>query len=230
MMGRLNDLSALWSTCNALTRNVTSYREIARRLNCHHSTCNHQIRWPVPWNQSVRDHLRSGRPRATNIRQYRHVTLTHTRDMIRQSCNNYSQNKTYWLHSSVCQNYLTAFEGSKDDVTTSLLWPILTPRRRQLRMNWARTHARWSLCVKDVIDGKDPAWWYGVIFRRTYWTPLVFIGGSLTAQRSMDTILQPIVLLFLEQHDDVTTFQVVITRDLTVLTLPWTLLIILMYM
>ena len=38
-------------------------------------------------------------------------------------------------------------------------------------------------------------------------TPLVFMDGSLTVQRYLDNILQPVFLPFLEQHDNVNTFQ-----------------------
>ena len=38
-------------------------------------------------------------------------------------------------------------------------------------------------------------------------TPLVCIDGTLTAQHYIVNILQPIVFPFLQQHDDVTTFQ-----------------------
>ena len=35
----------------------------------------------------------------------------------------------------------------------------------------------------------------------------MFIDGSLTAQRYVNNILEPVSLLFLDQHDDVTTLQ-----------------------
>ena len=37
-------------------------------------------------------------------------------------------------------------------------------------------------------------------------TPLVCIDGNLTAQRYIDHILEPVVIPFLQQHGDVTTF------------------------
>ena len=42
--------------------------------------------------------------------------------------------------------------------------------------------------------------------------PLVCTDGTLTARRYIDNTLQPVVISFLQQHDDLTTFQQVNAR------------------
>ncbi|MGH0166264.1 UNVERIFIED_CONTAM: hypothetical protein FKN15_072968 [Acipenser sinensis] len=46
--------------------------------------------------------------------------------------------------------------------------------------------------------------WAGVSSR--YRTPLVLIDGNMTAQRYVDQVLRPLLVLFLQAHPNVTTF------------------------
>ena len=57
----------------------------------------------------------------------------------------------------------------------------------------------------DRWDGSSVMVWGGI--SEDHRTPLVCIDGNLTAQRYIDHILEPVLIPFLQQHGDVTTFQ-----------------------
>ena len=127
----------------ALTINVTSCWEIVRRFNCYHSTITILVGRYDEAN-SVRDRPRSARPRATHIRQDRHVTLTHTRDrFVTDATTTVRIRHIHYIQLSVrtIRRRLRAARMTSRPPIVDYHWLL---RRRQLRINCARTHVRWS--------------------------------------------------------------------------------------
>ncbi len=73
---------------------------------------------------------------------------------------------------------------------------------------WRRRGERFANCCVMEVNrwgGASVMVWAGISFRHR--TPLVFIDGNLTARRYIAEVLEPELIPFLEQHQDIALFQ-----------------------
>ena len=113
-----------------------SYRQVARRLNCHHSTI---VRLVERFNAtgSVAPRPRSGQPRVTSNAQDRHFVLSHLRNRFRSATETAAETigTRGLVHPGTVRNRLrSAGLFSR----RPYVGPILNFQRRQQRLNWAR--------------------------------------------------------------------------------------------
>jgi transposase len=117
---------------------------VARRLQCDVTTIM-RLRRRVAATGYTADRTRSGRPRVTSSRQDRHILLTHSRDRFESSVATARQ--TVGTHGRPIAPHTVRRRLRERGLRARIPYrgPILDRGRRNLRLEWARLHQRWTL-------------------------------------------------------------------------------------
>lgn len=116
-----------------------SVTDVARQFNCHRNTIiNLQQRFQQ--SGSVRDGVRSGRPKVTTARQDRYITLTHLRNRFKTAT---STARQFGISRQTVLNRLSA-NANPIRARRPYVGQVINARNRNLRRLWAQRHLRWT--------------------------------------------------------------------------------------
>ena len=116
-----------------------SVSDVARQFHCHRNTINN-LRQCFRQIGSLKDAVRSGRPKVTIPRQDRYITSTHLRNRFKTAKNTGIQ------FDISRQTILNRLRKNADPIRAKrpYVGHIIRPRNRNLRLLWARRHLRWT--------------------------------------------------------------------------------------
>lgn len=116
-----------------------SVTDVARQFNCHRNTIIN-LRERFQQSGSVRDGIRSGRPKVTSARQDRYITLTHLRNRFKTAT---STARQFGISRQTVLNRLRK-NANPIRARRPYVGHIINHRNRNLRRLWAQRHLRWT--------------------------------------------------------------------------------------
>ena len=129
-----------------------SVSDVARQFNCHRNTI---IKLQHRYHQtdSVKDRPRSGRPKATTLRQDRYLTLMHLRNRFKTATS--TANELGVSRDTI----LSRLRANANPIKARrpYVGQVLTNRHRALRQVWARRHLRWNRAMWSRVLFSDEA-------------------------------------------------------------------------
>ena len=212
----------------------SSVNEVAQQFNVSRQTI-HAIKVKIRQTGTVKDRQRSGRPVVTNAVDNRQIMPRHVRNRFLLSTEtvrhfNISPNtvirrlKTFRFR---CRRPLKRFILTNNHKQRRLNWA--TAHRRWTLRQWENViFSDESPFLIESHDGRERVYrrrgeryfdrsvstaskkqnvmvWGAISATRK--SPLVIIQGRLTAQRYVDEVLRPVLIPFINQHQNVMTFQ-----------------------
>ena len=120
-----------------------STREVARLFNCHQSTVV-RLRQRFQTMNNVSDRSRPGQPRVTTDQQDHHIRLQHLRNRFKTAAS--TARETPGRHNPRISSATVRRRLRENGLRARRPFrgPLLTPRHRQQRLAWARTHLQWT--------------------------------------------------------------------------------------
>lgn len=167
-MGRLTEAQRHQAV--GMVRAGTSFREVARHMGCTHQTIMKLIQ-KFNVTGSVSDRPRPGRERVTSRRTDRHIVLLHLRDRFRPATR--TARETPGIHNPriSASTVRRRLKATALRAHYAYRGNVLTPQRRQNRVNWCTRYRRWTnrqwhgvlftdesrFCL-DMVDGRKKVW------------------------------------------------------------------------
>ena len=120
-----------------------STREVARLFNCHQSTVV-RLRQRFQTTNNVSDRPRPGQPRVTTDQQDRHIRLQHLHNRFKTAAS--TARETQGRHNPRISSAAVRRRLRENGLRARRPFrrPLLTPRHRQQRLAWTRTHLQWT--------------------------------------------------------------------------------------
>ena len=129
-----------------------STRQVANRLNCHHSTIVRLNQRFVATN-SVADRPRSGPPRVTTTQKDRFINLEHLRDRFRTATRTATETPGRHRPRVSAQTVRRGLRENHLKNRRPYKGPVLTQRHKLQRLDWARRHLQWTTLEYSLVFG-----------------------------------------------------------------------------